>query len=104
MSSGRFLGGILIGGALGAIIGLLLAPRSGHDTRELIREDLEDRLDKSVEGIRNRADEVKLKAENLRERGQSIVTELEETGREAWSKLRTSVKPNKGVTPEESPN
>lgn len=36
--SGKFLGGLLIGGAIGTAIGLLLAPRSGKETRRLLRK------------------------------------------------------------------
>jgi gas vesicle protein len=36
--SGRFLGGLLVGAALGTLGGMLMAPRSGRDTRKLIRK------------------------------------------------------------------
>lgn len=36
--SGSFLGGLLLGGTLGAVAGLLAAPRSGRETRYFIRK------------------------------------------------------------------
>jgi len=36
--SGSFLGGLLVGGTLGAVAGLLVAPRSGRETRYFIRK------------------------------------------------------------------
>lgn len=36
--SGGFLGGILIGGAVGAVAGLLIAPKTGRETRRLLRK------------------------------------------------------------------
>jgi gas vesicle protein len=33
-----FLGGMLIGTAIGAIVGLLLAPRSGQETRKIVKK------------------------------------------------------------------
>jgi len=36
--SGSFLGGLLVGGTLGAVAGLLAAPRSGRETRYFIRK------------------------------------------------------------------
>lgn len=36
--TGRFLGGLLVGAALGTLGGMLIAPRSGRDTRKLIRK------------------------------------------------------------------
>ncbi|ANV83103.1 gas vesicle protein [Picosynechococcus sp. PCC 7003] len=40
-NGGAFVGGMLIGGAVGAIAGLLLAPRSGKDTRKILKKSLE---------------------------------------------------------------
>lgn len=106
MSTGRFLGGLVIGGALGVIIGMLVAPRSGEETREMIREDIAERANRSMEGVKARTAELRDravdKAEQLRERGQEIATDLEEAGRETWGKIRTATKVAKG--PEESPN
>ena len=36
--SGRFLSGILLGAAAGAIAGLLVAPRPGHETRRILKK------------------------------------------------------------------
>jgi len=36
--SGGLLGGILIGGAVGAVAGLLMAPKAGRETRRLLRK------------------------------------------------------------------
>ncbi len=37
-STGAFLGGMLIGGAVGAVAGILAAPRSGRETRQILRK------------------------------------------------------------------
>ena len=71
-SIGAFLAGILIGGLVGAAAALLLAPQSGEETREQIREksiELRDRAEvtldeaktrvgQSVETARVKADEI----------------------------------------------
>nr|WP_199298665.1 YtxH domain-containing protein [Leptolyngbya sp. FACHB-17] len=36
--SGSFLGGMIIGAAMGTIAGLLMAPRTGRETRQLIKK------------------------------------------------------------------
>ncbi len=36
--SGSFLGGLLVGATLGTVTGLLVAPRSGRETRSLVRK------------------------------------------------------------------
>lgn len=106
MGSGRFVGGLLIGGALGAFIGLLIAPRKGEETRELIREDLELRLEDSAEYIKAQTadikDKAKQKAEALKARSESLAQELEEAGKEVWDKVRTSVKTGKNADSSEN--
>ncbi len=37
-SIGAFMGGMLVGGAVGAVAGLLAAPRSGRETRQILRK------------------------------------------------------------------
>lgn len=39
--SGRFLSGIVFGAAAGAIAGLLMAPRPGHETRRILKKSAE---------------------------------------------------------------
>ena len=38
MSAPKFLAGFIVGGAIGAIAGILLAPKSGEETRQLIAD------------------------------------------------------------------
>lgn len=40
-SSGSFIGGMLLGAALGTITGLLIAPRTGKETRSLLKKSAE---------------------------------------------------------------
>jgi gas vesicle protein len=102
MSTGRFIGGLLIGGALGAIVGLLIAPRSGEETRELIRDELTERANRSLENVKTRSLELKDKArstaEQLQEKGQQLAANLEDTGREAWEKIRQTRKSTEEIT------
>jgi gas vesicle protein len=37
-SGGLFLGGMLVGAAVGAVAGLLLAPKTGRETRQLLKK------------------------------------------------------------------
>lgn len=45
-NEGGFIGGLILGVILGAILALLLAPKSGHDTRELVASTVGDLKDK----------------------------------------------------------
>jgi len=76
----RFFFGALVGGGLGAIIGLLLAPRAGRETRDIIRDEVRNRYEaskeKAVHVVQDKTNEVKQKAAQLS-------SELEEAGRKA---------------------
>jgi gas vesicle protein len=65
----RFFFGALLGGGLGAIIGLLLAPRAGSETRLLIKEDIQTRYDanknKACAMVNDKASAIKQKACDL---------------------------------------
>jgi len=98
-AAGFFIGGV-VGGLLGAAAALLMAPQTGEDTRQLLREkgiELRDQAgDFSVEA-RKRADEA---SATMRERSKSLsesarvtlddrmtqVKEAYETGRQAAEK------------------
>jgi gas vesicle protein len=58
---GTFLGGVMMGAAIGAVAGLLVAPRKGQDTRKI--------LSKTVSAVPQMAedisDSVKLQADRL---------------------------------------
>ena len=54
-----FVVGLLFGGLVGATLGLLLAPRSGLDTRQLIRE----RINEIIEEAKQAAAEQRLELE-----------------------------------------
>lgn len=36
--TGTFVGGLLVGGALGTVLGLLVAPRTGRETRQILKK------------------------------------------------------------------
>ncbi|NER80894.1 MAG: YtxH domain-containing protein [Leptolyngbya sp. SIO1D8] len=48
--SGAFLGGVLLGTAIGTVAGILVAPRSGRETRQFLRKSA-DALPELVEDL-----------------------------------------------------
>jgi gas vesicle protein len=88
-----FLIGFIIGGLTGAAVSLLMAPQSGEETREYLREraielreraqetaqTTADRVGETATDFRSRADhlaeEARLRAEELRARGQVALEE-----------------------------
>jgi gas vesicle protein len=62
-SSGSFLGGVLLGAAIGAVTGLLMAPRSGRETRQFLKKSA-DALPELAEDL---STSVQLQADRLSE-------------------------------------
>ncbi len=70
--SGLFIGGLLIGSAIGTVTGLLLAPRAGKETRQLLKKSA-DALPELAEDL---STSVQLQADRLSE---SALRNWEET-------------------------
>lgn len=61
MSATKFLAGFIVGGAIGAIAGILLAPKSGEETRAMLADGAKEamkRADETVKEIQSKADDV----------------------------------------------
>lgn len=87
MSVGRFLAGVIVGGALGAIAGILLAPQSGEETREMLNDaskDVAKKTDKTVKDIQDKAD--------------TVVSELQQKGDEIMGKIQDLINKQKEAT------
>lgn len=70
--SGQFIGGLLLGAAIGTITGILIAPRSGRQTRQLLKKSAS-ALPELAEDI---STNVQIQADRLSE---STLRNLEET-------------------------
>ena len=62
-SAGSFIGGLLLGSAIGTVTGLLIAPRTGRDTRQLLKKSA-DALPELAEDL---SSSVQLQADRLSE-------------------------------------
>jgi len=76
MKGKEFLGGILIGAIVGAAVGLLLAPQSGEETREVIKERARDISGKVKDGSQQLLDS----SRDLLEQGKSQFSEVLKRG------------------------
>ena len=72
-----FIGGVVIGMVVGAVSGLLFAPRSGEDTRELLHE----QADELSEAIKD-------KGLDIFEAGKRQVNSVLQRGREVVENVR----------------
>ncbi|WP_008316855.1 YtxH domain-containing protein [Leptolyngbya sp. PCC 6406] len=91
--SGAFLGGLMLGTAIGAVTGLLVAPRSGRETRQFLRKSA-DALPELVEDL---ASSVQLQADRLSE---STLRNWEQT----LNRLRDAIAAGQVATQEEYAN
>ncbi|WP_204102473.1 MULTISPECIES: YtxH domain-containing protein [Spirulina sp. CCY15215] len=71
-STGAFFGGLLIGSAIGTVAGILVAPRSGRETRQILKKSA-DALPELAEDL---SATIQLQADRLSE---SAVQNWEET-------------------------
>ena len=82
MSATKFLAGFIVGGAIGAIAGILLAPKSGEETRAMLADGAKEamkRADETVKEIQSKADDVvsdmQKKGDELRDKLQSLINQ-----------------------------
>ena len=77
MSVQKFLAGFAVGAGIGAVAGILLAPKSGADTREMLGDMASDMAKKTDETVKD----IQRKADNL-------ITDAQEKSEEIMNKLQ----------------
>ncbi|HOH73072.1 MAG TPA: YtxH domain-containing protein [Syntrophales bacterium] len=81
--AGDFLKGVLIGGVIGAVVGILYAPKSGRETREDIGRKAEELVAKAKEEYEQALE----KSRKTYETAVSRLKKIEETAREKVGEL-----------------
>ena len=75
-----------IGPGVGAILGLVLAPQSGEDTRALLREKAQEGIDETV----SQGKRVARKAQKAADSAREFVNDAVEAGQGAYREARNS--------------
>jgi gas vesicle protein len=75
-----------IGLGMGAILGLVLAPQSGEDTRALLREKAQEGIDEAV----SQGNRVARKAQRAADSAREFVNDAVEAGQGAYREARNS--------------
>lgn len=90
----------LAGLGVGAVAGILYAPRSGNETREVLRA----RAEEGREYVRSRAREAKEQASQWADKGRDVVTQQKEqfraayeAGRQAYHEATSETAPPKNL-------
>jgi len=87
----EFLAGVIIGGLIGAAVGLLLAPQPGEETREQLREkgiELKERVVGLSEEAIKKADELQKEGRAALETQSTRVKEAIDEGKKAASQKK----------------
>ena len=84
---GKFIVGALVGGAIGAAFAMLLAPRSGVETRAMIRKEFDDKVHDAGNTLREKKETFKEKTEGIKDKFAEVASELEEAGRRALGRF-----------------
>ena len=78
MSVMKFLAGFAVGAAIGAVAVVLLAPKSGAETREMIGEmasDVAKKTDETVKDLQRRADNI---VSDVQEKSEEIMGKIQD--------------------------
>lgn len=90
-----FIGGAILGGLIGAAVGMLLAPASGKETREKIKSRSQELITEGEEKLEEVKSEVESKAGEVMEKVQDEVTgkaeEVMERVQEAVNEMTATI-------------
>jgi gas vesicle protein len=92
-STGNVLLSFFIGGLIGAGVALLIAPKTGEETRRMIKELTEDAKEKAedyVGQVKSKATTYVEKGKDFIEKERSVITKAVEAGKEAYEKEKQS--------------
>ena len=78
MSVTRFLAGFIVGGAIGAITGILLAPKSGEETREILGENAKIAYKKAQDTVKEIQDKADDAVEEMHKKGEEIIGKIQD--------------------------
>lgn len=95
---GSFMSGLLMGGLIGSAIALLMAPQSGEETREMLKEkgvEIKDKTSESLDAAYKRAEitarDARVRADELNALVRERADELKGKGQEVLEEQRSRI-------------
>lgn len=99
MTKSKYLLGAVVGGVLGAALGVLMAPRSGVETREMLKDSVDKCCGETKKRVEHewhdKTEVLKAKADSISDRVKQLSEEIETRGHSIVDKVAGAVK---GVT------
>lgn len=77
MSAGKFIAGFVIGGVVGTIAGILLAPRSGEETREIIKDSSQKAYDKAACTVKEIQEKAETISNDMVKKGEELIEKIQ---------------------------
>lgn len=96
-SLGSFLAGVIVGGAIGAVVGILRAPQSGGETRQQLRKGAKDFRVKADEAISVVQQHGSTAIEEINDHAMSIKNEMKQAIDIAVEEGKAAAKETKNI-------
>lgn len=100
--AGKFFGGLMVGTVIGAAVGILFAPRSGKETRQVLKrsaQDLPQLAEELGSNVQYQADRFTEKAQRTIDEALVRLQDAIATGQEASRKLQEELALSMGSSP-----
>ena len=65
------------GGIVGAVTGILLAPRAGEETREMIKESSKKAYDKAHQAVKEIQDKAETISNDMAQKGEELINKIQ---------------------------
>ena len=92
-SAGKVVCSFFVGGLIGAGVALLMAPKTGEETRRMIKElagEVKEKAEDYVDQAKVTATEYVEKGKNFVEKEKNLISKSVEAGKEAYKKEKNS--------------
>jgi len=92
-SAGKVLLSFFVGGLIGAGVALLIAPKTGEETRRMIKElaeEVKDKMEDYIDQAKGTATAYVEKGKDFVEKEKNLITKSVEAGKEAYKKEKNS--------------
>lgn len=88
---GKFISGVFIGGMVGGLLGVLLAPRSGEETRKKIADRTGETYKKAENSVQDTYKKAESSVQDMQRKTEKAIDDLQKSGQEVLRKIASSI-------------